>query len=326
MARTAARLVDWTLLLACNLIWASQFVLAKLVQERMGPVFATFVPMTLATLFLVPIVRRERRARGRQDRPPARDVAQFVLIGVAGQVAAQLLVTWGVGIAPASNAALLALTLPVATALMAFLILGERMTAVRWASFAFAILGVLQCSGVDWRDLDFADRRFLVGNLLIMGGVGGSAFYNVYSKRLLTRYTPLEVLVYSYYAVVATLLPLAVALERSGFAAMPHFGAKAWVGLLLLAVFQYGLSMVMFLNVLSRLDVTQAALSNYLIPFFGLVIAWLVLGERLTLPMVAGGVLVLASTLLITVYEEQIVARRARGQGTAVAAPPPADD
>lgn len=42
MARTAARLVDWTLLVACNLIWASQFVLAKLVQERMGPVFATF--------------------------------------------------------------------------------------------------------------------------------------------------------------------------------------------------------------------------------------------------------------------------------------------
>ena len=138
-----------------------------------------------------------------------------------------------------------------------------------------------------------------------MGGVGGSAFYNVYSKRLLAKYTPLEVLVYSYYAVVATLLPLAVALERSGFAAMPHFGAKAWVGLLLLAVFQYGLSMVLFLNVLSRLDATQAALSNYLIPFFGLVIARLVLGERLTLPMVAGGVLVLASTLLVTVYEER---------------------
>jgi drug/metabolite transporter (DMT)-like permease len=301
----AARLADWALLLVCNLIWASQFVLAKLVQERMGPVFATFVPMTLATLLLVPVLQRERRARGVAGRPPSRDVLRFVVIGVLGQVAAQLLVTWGVGIAPASNAALLSLTLPVVTAVLAFLILGERMTRVRWASFGLALLGVLQCSGIDWRSLAFADRRFLAGNLLIMGGVGGSAFYNVYGKRLLERYTPLEVLVFSYYAVVATLLPLAVALEPGGFAATVSFGGQAWLGLLLLAVFQYALSMVIFLNVLTRLDATQAALSNYLIPFFGLVIAWLVLGERLTAPVVAGGVLVLASTLLITVYEER---------------------
>jgi drug/metabolite transporter (DMT)-like permease len=63
--------------------------------------------------------------------------------------------------------------------------------------------------------------------------------------------------------------------------------------------------MVIFLNVLSRLDATQASLSNYLIPFFGLVIAAIVLHERLTLFMLVGGTLVLLSTLLITVYEER---------------------
>ena len=72
----------------------------------------------------------------------------------------------------------------------------------------------------------------------------------------------------------------------------------------LLAVFQYFLSMVIFLTVLTRLDATQASLSNYMIPFFGLVIAAVVLHERLTLPMILGGTLVLLSTLLITVYEE----------------------
>lgn len=311
------RLRDWGVLVLCNLVWASQFVLAKLVQERMGPVFATFVPMTLATLLLLPVLARERRARGVASRPPWSDVVRFGVIGVFGQVAAQLLVTWGVGIAPASNAALLSLALPIVTALLAFLLLGERMTRVRWASFALAILGVLQCSGVDWKALAFTDRRFLAGNLLVMGGVAGSAFYNVYSKRLLERYTPLEVLVYSYYAVVATLLPLATALEPSGFAAAPAFGARAWLGLLLLAVFQYAVSMVLFLGVLQRLDATQAALSNYLIPFFGLVIAWLVLGERLTAPMVAGGVLVLASTLLVTAHE----GREKRRAESASAAP-----
>jgi len=44
-----------------------------------------------------------------------------------------------------------------------------------------------------------------------------------------------------------------------------------------LALFQYFLSMVIFLNVLTRLDATQAGLSNYLIPFFGVLIAAAVL-------------------------------------------------
>jgi drug/metabolite transporter (DMT)-like permease len=96
---------------------------------------------------------------------------------------------------------------------------------------------------------------------------------------------------------------------------LPGFTLKVWIGLLLLAVFQYFLSMVLFLNVLTRLDATQAALSNYLIPFFGLVIAAIVLRERLTAPMIAGGLLVLASTLLITVYEER---KRARSESVAL--------
>jgi hypothetical protein len=32
----SVQLRDWALLLACNLIWASQFVLAKQARERMG--------------------------------------------------------------------------------------------------------------------------------------------------------------------------------------------------------------------------------------------------------------------------------------------------
>ena len=61
MSERKSRLADWALLMLCNLIWASQFVLAKLVQEQMGPIFATLLPMAIATLCLMPLVRRQRR-------------------------------------------------------------------------------------------------------------------------------------------------------------------------------------------------------------------------------------------------------------------------
>jgi drug/metabolite transporter (DMT)-like permease len=303
-----SRLRDWGLLLACNLIWASQFVMVKLVQEQMGPVFATFFPMTLATLLLIPIVRRERRRQNSDDssgRMPQKDMLEFILIGVLGQVVAQLFITWGVRLSLASNAALLMLALPVSTAIMAFCFLGERMTPVRWLSFALAIGGVLECSGIDWKELNLTSGQYLLGNLMIFLSVNGSAFYNAYSKKLLSRYSPLQVLLYSYYAVFVFLLPITLKAEPQSFHDLPQFTLVVWLGLMMLALFQYFLSMVLFLNVLTRLDATQAALSNYLIPFFGVIIAALVLHERLTLFMVFGGLLVLASTLLVTVYEER---------------------
>jgi drug/metabolite transporter (DMT)-like permease len=308
------RLGDWLLLLACNFIWGSQFVLVKIVQQQMGPVFATFFPMALSTLLLIPIVRWER---GRQSNPNGpttipgarrvgtRDTFEFILIGVFGQVVAQLFVTWGVRLSLASNGALLMLALPVSTAVMAYFFLDERMTRVRWVSFALAIAGVLECSGIDWKELNLTSGKFLLGNSMIFLSVNGSAFYNAYSKKLLVRFTPLQVLLYSYYAVIAFMLPITLYTEPQGFRDLPHFSPPVWMGLIALALFQYFLSMVIFLNVLTRLDATQAGLSNYLISFFGVLIAAAILHERLTKFMILGGILVLASTLLVTVYEER---------------------
>jgi drug/metabolite transporter (DMT)-like permease len=87
------------------------------------------------------------------------------------------------------------------------------------------------------------------------------------------------------------------------------FGPKVWLGIALLAGLQYFLSMILFLTVLTRLDAAQAGLSNYLIPVFGVMIAAGVLGERLTARMAIGGLVVLGSTLLVTVYEEHYVPR-----------------
>lgn len=310
--RVAPRLRDWSLLLLCNFIWASQFALVKLVQDEVGPLFTTAFPMLLATLLLAPIVAWQRR---RRTAPPggtlrAADLAGFAIIGIVGQVVAQLFATWGAQRSLASNAALISLALPVATALMAFMLLGERMTRTRWLGFGLAIAGVLVSSQRDIQAADFGSSGYLAGNAMAFLGVLGSAFYNVYSKRLLGRFSPLEVLLGSYVAACLLLVPVTWLAERSDLAQLAALSARGWTGLLLLAVFHYGVSMLLFLTVLARLDATQAAVSNYLIPGFGVVIAWLLLNEQLHFAAIVGGALVLASTLLVTVWEGQSSARR----------------
>jgi drug/metabolite transporter (DMT)-like permease len=204
----------------------------------------------------------------------------------------------------ASNAALLMLTLPVSTAFLAFIFLHERMTTIRWVSFGLAIIGVLMCSDIDFRTLNFG-KGYLYGNILIFVGTLGSAFYNSYGKKVLLRYSPMQMLFYSYVAMFLIMTPLVLGQERQVFGQIPSFTARTWTGLILLTFFHNYLSMVLFLKALKQLDAIQAALSNYLITFFGLPISVIWLGERLGWLAILGGVLVLGSTLLITLWEEK---------------------
>jgi drug/metabolite transporter (DMT)-like permease len=291
-------------LLLCNLMWALQFTCVKLVQDQVGPFTTVWAPMTLATLMLVPLVRRERKLRPSRSGRRLGDIGLFLTLAALGVFPGQFFVTWGTRMSLASNAALLMLTLPVATALLARVFLGERMTRIRWISFALALAGVLLCSEVDFRSLDFS-RGYLAGNGLIFAGLLGSAFYNSYGKKMLRRYSPLEMLLATYAAMFVIMTPLALWREAGVLARAATFTGQTWIGLILLTLFHNYLSMVLFLQALDYLDAIQAALSNYLITFFGLPISAIWLGERLTPAMVAGGLLVLVSTLLITVWEER---------------------
>jgi drug/metabolite transporter (DMT)-like permease len=99
--------------------------------------------------------------------------------------------------------------------------------------------------------------------------------------------------------------PLVMAEDWSVFQRIPNFTARTWVGLALLTFFHNFLSMVPFLKAFKQLDALQAELSNYLITFFGIPTAVIWLGERLAPLALIGGIIILGSTLLITVWDKQ---------------------
>ncbi len=293
---------SWLLLFSCNLMWALQFTCVKLVQDQVGPLATVWGPMTLATVMLYPLIRAENRDAYKGKGRSRKDALLFFVLALVGVFPGQVFITWGTRMSMASNAALLMLTLPVCTAILAVIFLHEKMTAVRWASFLLAIVGVLMCSGVDLRGLNFG-KSYFYGNTLIFLGTLGSAFYNSYGKKVLERYSPMEMLFYTYIAMFIVMTPLTLAEERSVLTHLAQFTSRTWIGILLLTLFHNYLSMVLFLKALKVLDAIQAALSNYLITFFGVPIAAIWLGERLTLAAIVGGLLVLGSTLLITLWD-----------------------
>jgi drug/metabolite transporter (DMT)-like permease len=213
---------------------------------------------------------------------------------------ASAFLAWGIDRSTASNASLIYLTVPIITAVLASIILEEKMTLVRWASLFVALTGVLILSDVDWRHLQLTNTKFLLGNILVMVACTSSSFYNVYCKELLRRFTVLEVLVFGYLLAVVVSLPFLVWAEPISWAEVRSYRLSTWLAVLVLSVFSWGLAMVLWAILLKRLDVSQASVSIYLLPFFGVIISVLTLKEKITPTMVVGGLVTLAGTILIT--------------------------
>jgi drug/metabolite transporter (DMT)-like permease len=304
--RGTSRAKDWGVLLIINFLWACSYSAVGFVDRTLGPVSTATLPAIVTTLMMIPFVRREQKHNSIEG-PRVnqwRDWWDFVALALFGAIPGQLFLAWGIKLSLASNAALLSFALPVTTAVVAFFVLGERMTWLRWISFGVALVGVLQCAGISWRELNFTSMSYMAGNMILFLQVSGSSFYNVYSKKLLRRYTPIMVLFYSYLACLPVLIFFTFYLEGASLWHLVPFQASVWLGIMMVGSINV-FAMLMYLGVMTRLDATQAGLSNYLIPFFGVIVAALTLHERLTRPMVLGGILVLTSTLLITVYEQQ---------------------
>src|SRR3989339_924761 len=60
------RLLSWTLLFACNLMWSLQFTCIKLTQDQVGPYFTVWAPMLLAALLLSGFALSDFRKDGKK--------------------------------------------------------------------------------------------------------------------------------------------------------------------------------------------------------------------------------------------------------------------
>jgi len=91
-------------------------------------------------------------------------------------------------------------------------------------------------------------------------GCLGSAFYNVYSKRLLNRFSGLEVLFFSYLAATAFSLPMLTFAEGQWPQELARLHWSGWAAFGYLAVFLSGVSMVIFFQALRQVEVMVASI------------------------------------------------------------------
>ena len=286
------------LLVAANLLWAGQGVAVKLLVTGLSPLATALLPLYVATLLGLGLLS-VRGAIAQQFQAAWRLRRGFFLAGIGGQLVAQVGMTLGVSWSTASNGAILSLLIPIFGAVIAVWLLRERLSLLRIGALVLGLAGVLLLSPLRRATGGGMQPHEFAGNLLIVTGCLGSAFYNVYSKRLLNRFSAPQILFFSYLSTTVFSLPILVALDPHCLGNLAHLTLTQWSAFGYLAVFFYGLSMILFLKALGAVDVVIASASLYLTPLFGIALAFSILGERLAPRALAGSAIVLLATALL---------------------------
>ncbi|BBE16166.1 permease of the drug/metabolite transporter superfamily [Aquipluma nitroreducens] len=300
--------LDWGLLVIINFLWGTQVPVIRLIGDRLGPITVAFVPLVLSTLIFLPILWMENKKRGVKFRWKWNDIKYFILSGTVGIFIMQYAYTLGSQKTIAANAGIITLTIPVLVAIMASFMLNEKLNFVRIASFILALLGVLMTSVSDIKGADLFHGQYFLGNMIFLFACLCCAFYNTYCKLLVDKkFTELEILVYSSIIGSIASIPLLIWVEPFHFKEFIQLGNIAVYGILELSVFVYGIPALLFFYVLKRMDVTQAILGSYLFPFFIGLMGIVLLNEKISLLMVVGGSIIFVSTLMVTVYENDLL-------------------
>jgi len=295
--------VNFAALVLVNVLWAMQYAAYKIAGEGMEDAALNFWVLLFGAALLIPFWLWRKQTRPASNKKLTwKAIREFTLLGVLGIVPPSVMLSWGIAHSSASNAAILSLTIPVLMTLLGFLMLGEKLTRVRIACLALGLLGTLLVSMSDLSQASFG-RTLLVGNFVLLIAGAGSAFYNTYSKALLERYSELEVLIYSYTTAALACAVISAALEKRPFYQVSGYSGKTWLAIALIGALPWGLAMVLWMWVLNRLEVGQISTSIYLLPLFGLMFSVLTVHERIGAPQILGGVLTVAGTAILTVYE-----------------------
>lgn len=195
---------------------------------------------------------------------------------------------------PASEAALIAYTMPVWASLLAWPILGERPTLLRTLALIMAFAGLLSIMGGNGISASVAK---LPGIIMALAGSIGFAVGTVLSKRWPLRLSPIPG---SAWQIGLGCLPVALAgffIETSHWDAVTPLG---WALLVYSVVGQFCIAYVAWFAALARLPASVAAIGTMAVPVIGVVTSAIALHEPLGVGQIAALIFTLAGVALAT--------------------------
>jgi len=232
--------------------------------------------------------------RGQQLRVPRELWGRLVLAAFLNVGCWMVLMGFALLWLPASEAALIAYTMPIWASILAWPILGERPNLLRVISLFMAFAGLSAILGGNGLA---ASLSKLPGIIMALGGAIGFEVGAVLAKRLPINLPPVSA---AAWQIGIGCLPVAIVgllIENTDTGAFSDF---IWILLTYSTVIQFCVAYVCWFAALARLPASVAAIGTMAVPVIGVVASALALHEPLGIGQIAALLFTLAGVALAT--------------------------
>jgi drug/metabolite transporter (DMT)-like permease len=282
----------YALLVLTTLFWGGTAVAGKLVLQDVPPLTAGVLRYGITALLLLLLFRSKLPSPWALR---TRDRWLLFWIGIFGTFLNHTFFFFALSYAPAAHGALIpSTTSPVWTLLLAARRGQERISGIQTAGMVLCLVGVVLVVHPA-RLLTGEGLGVLLGDVLFI--IGGMAWgvYSYLSAVAMRRLAPVTTLAFGM--VVGTLCLIPTALIERPWATLRLTHASAWGALAVLVVACTLVAYLWWNVALSRVGAGRTAVFTNLVPFFGILLSWLLLGEHLEPIQLVGGLLAVAGVV-----------------------------
>lgn len=280
------------LLAAMVILWAGNYVVAKIVLRQIPAILLISIRTVIAGAIMAPFYWRRLKRAGQYFQ--WHDLGVLLVLGFFGITMNQFCFVMGIGRTTVTHSAIIMSTIPVWVLLFATALGMERITGAKIAGMAMAISGVVVLQA-------FRSQSSAVSHPTLLGD-----FFVLLCALLLASMTTLAkrwkpgdtvaVVAVGYIAGAIVFAPVVWWQTRTFD--LRSVTPYAWAGVLYMAGFCSVVCYVIYNYALRHIAASRVAATQYLQPFFATMLAVIILGERLTAPVVAAGGIIIAGVLV----------------------------
>ena len=269
------------------LIWGLSFLSIKVTVDRLPPMSLAAARFVVACAVL-PVAAH----LGRESlRIALRDVPVMVLGGLLGVTLYFYFENNGILLLSASESSLIIGTIPVVTVLAERLVLGTRLPARVYAGSVLSFIGVAL---IVLRPGSSVSSP--AGYLYMLGAVAAWVAYTFATRKVSQRYGRLNVTFWQSFFGLLGCIPFAL-LESSRWQTP---GPAVVLNVLYLGLVCSAAGYWLYVATIDHLGIGKASVFINLIPVVAVLGAYVLLGDRLSLPQLAGGAVALVGVWLAT--------------------------
>lgn len=285
-------LLTYLSLVVTTLFWGGTFIAGRALAGVVGPASSAFIRFSIASLALLILCRL---IDGRLTLPPLRLWFSLFLLGLTGVFSYNICFFTGLHHIEAGRASLIIALNPLAITIFATLFLGESLSARQLGGILLSLVGALFVIS-NGHPQQILTGGFGRGEMLILGCVASWATYSLIGRSVLKSITPLAAVFYS--SAIGSLLLLPFALKETELSAVLHLSLPVWGNLAFLGLFGTAVGFSLYYQAIRKIGATRAGVFINLVPFFAILLSWLLLDEAIKPTVLSGGLMVLAGVTI----------------------------